>query len=276
MRKFDIELNEEMIVEEMSRRGLECRLNSVVKNGKSYTGIEYMCEGDCHPTLYLKDFVDNDSFDSFEEMCDKMEDIFLNSVRPNFNIDRMTDKEYLLNNVFVCIQKHNDIEEDLISIPLEDFEDLDKYYRIRCVSDNGTGSFKVKKALLDRAGLTVEELDKYAMKHLMENTEFYDLADIVPVPSFVEAPPMYVLSNAQKWLGASSILNYDALEAICTKLGNTELIIIPSSIHEVIILPKTDDTDITEVAQMINAINESELTPDEILSDHPYEWSLIA
>ena len=50
---------------------------------------------------------------------------------------------------------------------------------------------------------------------------------------------------------------------------NSNLVIIPSSIHEVIIIPLFD-CNISYVDNMVNDVNDKALLPEEILSDHAY------
>ena len=48
--------------------------------------------------------------------------------------------------------------------------------------------------------------------------------------------------------------------------------IIPSSVHEVLLVPKREIPDREEVNEMIRTINDKELQPEDILSDHVYEY----
>lgn len=84
--------------------------------------------------------------------------------------------------------------------------------------------------------------------------------------------PMYVLTNQNKLNGASCILYEHLLERFADKL-NSDLYILPSSIHEVILIPATSDTSYEELSQMVQEVNETQVSPEEILSDHVYYFS---
>ena len=49
-----------------------------------------------------------------------------------------------------------------------------------------------------------------------------------------------------------------------------EVIIIPSSVHEVILLPIEMKDKVDEINAIIQTINKTMLAPEEILSDHAY------
>lgn len=83
---------------------------------------------------------------------------------------------------------------------------------------------------------------------------------------------MYVLSNEQRHFGAASILYNDVLENI-GKILNDDYYILPSSIHEVIILPVKHACPQRDLNEMIVEINNTQVDEEEILSDHAYYYS---
>ena len=83
--------------------------------------------------------------------------------------------------------------------------------------------------------------------------------------------PMYVLTNQQRFLGACCILYDDVLKEIAERL-DCDLYILPSSIHEVILMPVTVTESVLALSQMVCDINQSEVSAEEILSDHIYYY----
>lgn len=81
---------------------------------------------------------------------------------------------------------------------------------------------------------------------------------------------MYVLSNKSKMNGASVILGYDTLRDIHAKIG--DFVMIPSSIHEWIIIRKEKAEDLAELTSMIQEVNSSCVETVDRLSDHPYTF----
>ena len=94
------------------------------------------------------------------------------------------------------------------------------------------------------------------------------------IPGFDEMPEqeemMYVLSNHSKTNGASVIMDIDTLKKIHKQIG--EFVMIPSSIHEWIIIRKRDAQDLDEITSMINEVNSSQVDPRDQMSDHPYTF----
>ncbi len=82
------------------------------------------------------------------------------------------------------------------------------------------------------------------------------------------AYPMYVISNRKRILGASVILYDQVLKYFYEKFGG-KFYILPSSIHEVIVVP-VNDMSIDEMKNMVTEINENEVDYLEVLSDNVY------
>lgn len=115
---------------------------------------------------------------------------------------------------------------------------------------------------------------------------FDSLADlIVPAQNLLQAKelktaekpldsqllPMYVLTNRQRLNGACCILYRHALQMAADHLKDN-LCILPSSIHEVIVTPSSIFSNPKELSQLIQEINLTEVSPEEILSDHAYYY----
>ena len=86
-----------------------------------------------------------------------------------------------------------------------------------------------------------------------------------------EEEPMYVLTNVGKYNGAAAILDEKLMEQISEKFQEG-FYIIPSSIHETLIVPKSQPLTITYLENMVSEINATEVSPEEMLSNHIYEY----
>ena len=83
---------------------------------------------------------------------------------------------------------------------------------------------------------------------------------------------LYVLTNSSRVNGAACIL-YDNLLKKFANDVHSDLYILPSSVHEVIIVPKKNAFDKSELADMVREVNEQGVLQDEILSDNVYEYN---
>ena len=125
-----------------------------------------------------------------------------------------------------------------------------------------------------------EELDKIARENIKGTSEFQSMRDvliemmggIVPdfmLPSEEEIPSMYILTNTSKNGGAANLLDDAALADISEKVGG-DFMILPSSIHEAIILPQVSDD--LDLQGMVCEINATQVAPEERLSDNVYRY----
>ena len=83
---------------------------------------------------------------------------------------------------------------------------------------------------------------------------------------------LYVLTNSSRVNCAACIL-YDNLLKKFANDVHSDLYILPSSVHEVIIVPKKNAFDKSELADMVREVNEQGVSQDEILSDNVYEYN---
>lgn len=105
-------------------------------------------------------------------------------------------------------------------------------------------------------------------------------SDLLPeLPELAEAcgieVPMYVATNRCRTNGAGVILYEGQLAAVSALLG-ADLIILPSSVHEVILLPVQDDSGLAECSHMVREVNETQLADEDVLSDHAYYYDRAA
>lgn len=80
---------------------------------------------------------------------------------------------------------------------------------------------------------------------------------------------IYVLTNQSGIHGATCLLYEDILKDLADRHG-TDLIILPSSIHEVLVYPDYHERNYEELCRMIRSINQSDVAPEDILSDKIY------
>lgn len=98
-----------------------------------------------------------------------------------------------------------------------------------------------------------------------------DISFDVDLTEDQDAMPMYVMTNRWKRNGAVCILFWDMVMELAEKL-ESDLLVIPSSIHEVILIPEGQGVEGEELNRLIRSVNESELNPKDVLSDHAYRF----
>lgn len=81
--------------------------------------------------------------------------------------------------------------------------------------------------------------------------------------------PLYVLRAVDNTFGASVLMYDNMLSAVHASLG-TDFVVLPSSTHEVLIMPCEDDLSVSELRSIVKQVNEQEVSQEEQLSDNVY------
>ena len=105
---------------------------------------------------------------------------------------------------------------------------------------------------------------------ICERNSSLSMASLPPLP---REQQMYVVSNKNCVNGAINAFKEDVLTDLANKIGS-DLYIIPSSIHECIII-STDFGDPDEASEMIHFVNADFVQEEEQLSDHVYIFSKV-
>lgn len=89
------------------------------------------------------------------------------------------------------------------------------------------------------------------------------------------APQMYVVTNKRGCNGAGVVF-YDGLLSQLSEQLQNNLFILPSSVHEMIIVPDSEKNREMDFKTMVSEINHTQLMQDEILSDYPYYYERMS
>lgn len=85
--------------------------------------------------------------------------------------------------------------------------------------------------------------------------------------------PMYVVTNQIMCLGAGVLFNTAVMDTVAGQLSpeTKRLIVIPSSIHELIVIPADTGID-GNITPIVKVVNRTELSEDEILFDEAFYY----
>ena len=273
-----------------SYKDAEITLQEVEKNnGLKLTGIT-IPNGDQRivPRVYLDSFyleyvigkdVDScvgDVVDMYIEAQDKAEFIKM-GVPDIFDYEKMKEKLQ----VRICDQEWN--EERLTDKVVTEHGDFAAYYAINLKeNEEGVGSIPVTISMMNEWGVSVEQIQADAMTaDRKRGATLMDMNEIIKSMIFGEEPenllnekmdmeamenPMFCLTNKAKMNGASLLLQEDIRKQIGECLGS-DYFVIPSSIHEVLILPDNGIFQVPELNAMVQEVNETQVERQEQLSD---------
>lgn len=275
------------LVEEELDEGYEVHETTAIKNnGVKYTGLLIRAEGDTiSPTIYLEKFLaDYEAgkiklIDAAREIIKVYES---SKIEKPFKVSGITNFEECKGKIFYKLINAEMNKELLKTAPHKIVcEDLAIVFYIKVSIDkNGMSSALVNNDLMKIWGISDEELYEIAVVNTpnLFKERILDLQEMLAsmmmhteaqdVKSF-DKNSMYVCTNVNKCNGAGVIFYKDFLKNISEKVG-TDLYIIPSSIHEVIIVPVNDKIDSEMLKSMVPEVNETEVTVTEVLSNHLY------
>ena len=97
------------------------------------------------------------------------------------------------------------------------------------------------------------------------------IEEVFPVEWEGEREILYVLSNRLRSFGAAAVLYEERLEMIGEVLGENYYV-LPSSVHEVIIIPESDAPGQKKLSEIVTEINETQVDDEEVLSNNAYYY----
>ncbi len=264
--------------------GQKVVLQPVIKNnGMVYDGLVIMDPAlNISPTIYLNPYYHR--FLNGVSMEDIYTDIlntyYKNLPTKDFDISIFRNfKKASKTIAFKLVNKEKN-EELLKDVPYVEFQDLALIF-FSIVKNFRTefATILIHNQHLALWNIDIETLYRIALEntprllpykfenldHLIFEEEYESLAELHQFN-------MYILTNKLKIHGASCIAYPNLLKRISDFLEDN-LILIPSSIHEILIIPESltkAEYSMDDFKMMIAEVNETALTDDELLSDHAY------
>lgn len=262
---------------------------AVKNNGKERKGISVETPGvNISPTIYLEEYYQ--CYQGGKKLEEIVEDIcaFYESIRKEESMDykKILSYEGVKDRIVFKLINTEKNREFLETVPHTDFLDLSVvFYVLLEVSREGSAMMTICNSHLKQWNIGSEVLRKTAeenvrqilpaelltMRHALEglagNRE--DGAENLFTESAGERDGMYVLTNRMGSYGAACIA-YPCVPRMIGEALGSDYYILPSSVHEVIIVPACSDLETSELEAMVREVNETQVADEEVLSDHVY------
>lgn len=199
----------------------------------------------------------------------------------NFNIDDFVDFSKVKSQIIyklVNYEKNRSLLKDIPHVPYLDLAIIFQFMLPNVPKNHAT--ILIQNPHLDYWKISTEELFSCAKENtpLLLPSELKNLSGLVNHMTCSKefdgplVPPMYILSNSRH-IGGASCLLYEGLLKQLAKKFDQDLILLPSSIHEVLILPVDSPQNLSFYTQMVQDVNSAEVSEDEILSNRAYYFS---
>lgn len=169
-------------------------------------------------------------------------------------------------------------EEMLAQVPHKNIEDMALMYKYQ--RDAGDSSFE-PATVMSVTNSMVESLG-------MNNSQFMEAADeVIPLnhPPVVkdilevlgvfdptkEPGPLFVATTEDNFRGAG-VVGYKGFLDQAAEFMNGDFIVLPSSIHEVLLLKDDGSLSPAELKDIVRSVNQTEVAPEERLSNQVYHY----
>ena len=271
---------------------LEAKVKEITKNNDTkFTGITVSNDSNIAPVIYLDDLYSYYTMGSIT-VSDAVETVMKTYEKSQINSVDMSDFlnfEKIRDSIVYKLINKTKNEKLLEDVPHVDMLDLAIIFCVLCpsISENGMASVTIHNNHMQMWNIDVNELYEAAKKNTpkllparltsMEEMLFGMKENLgMSNEDFEELPetdiPMYVLTNSVKTSGAACILYENTLKSFAEKIDG-DVVILPSSIHETILIPASLKDNMTDLIAMVREVNATQVSPDEVLSDNVYVYN---
>ncbi len=281
------------VKERLAEQGsdMNVSVNEVKKLNESYEAMTVTPEGArVGVNIGIERFYDAyDEGRPFDEVVDKAIDTINHGIneRPDFDIDSFTDYSQMKEKLAMEVVSAETNKEMLENVPHKDLEDMAVVYRFVLESnDEGRASILVTNQILETMGVTPEQLHADAleiapqikpaeikgmsevMAEMMgiEQAEMLGIAPVAP-----EDEQLFVATVPDKTHGAGVLAYQDFMDQAAERVGG-DFYILPSSIHEVLIVPDNGRMDLKDLEAMVRDVNATQVAPADKLTDSVYHY----
>ncbi len=276
--------------------GVKAGLYTAEKNnGIERTGVMIETPGiNISPTIYLEEYYQNyKNGISIEKIVDEIL-LFYESIKQ----EKPWDCEKILNYkgvkdriVFKLVNTAKN-RHFLSTVPHIPFLDLSAvFYVLLEASDEGTAVMTVTRRHMEQWNVETDTLwadsvrnsrcllpaefftMDYALKEMLSKNGRAGASENLLTGNVQSRDGMYILSNKSRSYGAACIAYPHILEMI-GEILRTDYYVLPSSVHEVVIVPRCENISAAELDEMIREINITQVDDEEVLSDHAYLYEI--
>ncbi len=208
-------------------------------------------------------------------------------LQPEIQTDWLRDYEKVKDRLFIRVSDAQANKDYLANLPYKTVDGLAVTYHIAMNGMEGANaSAAITNQMMEEYGVTREQLHADALANAKEMlpARYTSMAAMMMGLAaeagfdqnlMEEAPPgvpmLMVLTNNQGLNGAAAIFYPGQLDQVAEGF-HSDFFILPSSVHEVLILPDDKATDYRNLEMMVQQINEAEVAPQDRLSDHVYHY----
>lgn len=279
----------------------DVQINTVQKNNEALDGLIIRNPySNISPTIYLNPFYeDYQDGEDIITILGKIANMYTeHRIFQDFDPSQVTDFNVAKNQIIPRVVGTKDNMNFLNQRPYTAMADLAVVYYIAIgETPSGSMSIPITNEIMNQWEITADELFDIAkdnakrlfpsvFKSMRETMLEIMLPELIAqygdeisarkvfdrmMPTDI---PMHVLTNEQKLNGATALLDEGIMKTVIETVGD-DFYVLPSSIHEILIIPDDGTKTIEDLEIMVQDINKNEVAPQDRLSDYVYRYDKV-
>ena len=265
---------------------IDIQIHTALKNnGNERTGLTISEKHiNLSPTIYLEEYFKHyQDGESIEDIIESILDVYHEvKFEHSWQVHTISNFDIIKEKIVYKIihaPQNEILLQNLPFVPFLDFAIV--FYILFEVDEKGTATIPVTEDLIQLWETNLNEIHQLAKQNTPKllPAVFKPMRIVIdellgnPCDNIVQADDiMFVLTNSLRSLGAACIL-YDEVLFHIGNFLKENYYILPSSIHEVIIIPESQTPDKDTLNEMILEVNETQVELEDVLSDHVYYYN---
>lgn len=265
--------------------GMSLNIHTALKNnGVERVGLTISDKRiNISPTIYLEEYYKQfqDGFD-MEDIIASILDVYQEvKFEHTWQIHTVKDFEIMRSKIvykLIHAKKNESLLKNMPYIAYLDFAIV--FYILFEVDDSGTATIPITHELIQLWDVSVDEVQQCAFCNApsLLPASFKPMQIVIDElmgTNYSEQESiedlMFVLTNSLRSFGAACILYDGMLDKISEEIGEN-FYILPSSIHEMIIVPESNSPSREHLNEMITEVNQTQVDEEEFLSECVYYY----
>ena len=224
------------------------------------------------------------------EIIDKAADMVVNGLdnQPKIDVATLTDYDQMREKLIMEVVSTEANKEMLSNIPHKEMEDMSVVYRFDMgTNEDGRATILVTNQLMDSMGINAEQLHADAVENApkIKPVEIKGMGEVLSemmgmspedmammgMPTDPADEKIFVATVPDKVHGAGVLAYQDFMDQAAERVGG-DFFILPSSIHEILIVPDTGEMGLKDLKNMVQEVNATQVAPEDKLTDSVYHY----
>ena len=223
----------------------------------------------------------------YTEVLDKAVNTLAGGIEqaPDFDVTSLTDYDQMKDKLVMQVVGTDTNASLLSNVPHQEMEDLSVVYRFVLENnEDSRSSILVTNQMMNAMGVTPEQLHADAlvnspqlkpivimgMNEVMMEMLGMEQAEMMGIPLDMDEK-MYVATVPDKIQGAGVLAYENFMDQAAERVGGS-FYILPSSLHEVLLVPDNGEMGLQELESMVRDVNATQVSPEDRLSDNVYHY----